>query len=286
MKRIRTILLPTDFSETADNAVRFAMDLAGDEPVQFVLYHAFMPYESVFAGSSDAARRENREEQKQIQADMDKKLERYLQTHPGRNIVTVIDRGVETRQMIAYAKKHKVDLIVMGTIGASGLKEKLLGSVTAEIISRGPCPVMAVPNGSSYKGVSKVLMPTSFRLPDIEAAKFLVDFSVTGNSAIHFMHVGRGRRPSAAEKNTMETFQQAVKALMPQSVQSFSWHSGENPEELIVAVSAKEKPDLLVMTTYRKRGFFARFFHSSMTRKVAHHTHIPLLAYPVGSPDA
>lgn len=58
---------------------------------------------------------------------------------------TCFDKWAETRQIISFSKKNKIDLIIMGTTGASSLKEVIIGSVTFEIIVNSVCPVLAAP---------------------------------------------------------------------------------------------------------------------------------------------
>jgi nucleotide-binding universal stress UspA family protein len=282
MKNIKTILLPTDFSTTANNAMRFALEFGGSTP-HYILFHAYMPYESVFGG--DVSAKENQAELEEVKAELEKRRLAMLAINPNANVSVVAEKGVESRCMLSFVKKQGVDLILMGTIGATGIKEKLLGSVTADIIAKSTCPVIAVPSTYRFKGVSKVLMPTGFRLQDIDAARFLFGFSVTKNADLHFIHVGKGKQPSAAENELMETFQKTVNTLIRNKKRYITWHVGDEAASQIAAISEKEKPDLLVMTTYKRKGFFDRIFHASTTRKVAHHTRIPLLVFPVGTDE-
>jgi hypothetical protein len=75
-------------------------------------------------------------------------------------IETCIDKGGESRQIISYSKKNKIDFIIMGTTGASSLKELLIGS----IIVNSDCSVLAVPSNYKYNLIQKMLMPTNYAL--------------------------------------------------------------------------------------------------------------------------
>lgn len=61
------------------------------------------------------------------------------------DIKIFVDRGKEERGILNYARNSKANLIVVGTTGATGLKEKQIGSVTAGIMSKSGCPVIGIP---------------------------------------------------------------------------------------------------------------------------------------------
>jgi nucleotide-binding universal stress UspA family protein len=156
------ILLPTDFSKASLNAIEYALDFASGSNVTLVFYHSFIPFDSVLAG----AREKNREETIKVEQELKNRIEKLKvkmnENFPDVAIETCIDKGAESREIISYSEKNKIDLIVMGTKGASGLKEVLIGSVTSAIIDKSECPVLAVPSDYKFKSIQKILMPTNY----------------------------------------------------------------------------------------------------------------------------
>jgi len=279
MNQIQTVLLPTDFSEHALQASRFALGLFRRAEVRFILYHCFMPFQGSFAGSQ--ADRDNKAEMKQLMGRLHGLRQKLAHEFPEAGIDLKVDKGVESRRIVAWSKKQPFALIAMGTKGAGGLKEKLLGSVTADVIAGSACPVLAVPPNLEPKPFQRVLMPTEFRLEDLEAAHFLSELPASEGISFQFIHIGSHTRPDRQQQRKAATFQAAIAGILPGRQTHFSWHTGEMPENRILEISESTQPDLLLMTTYRRLGLFDNLFKPSTTRKVAHHTRIPLLAYPV-----
>lgn len=279
MNRIQTVLLPTDFSDEALQAARFALGLFRRAEVRFILYHCFMPFQGSFAGSKAA--RDNRAEIKALLGKLHQVRQKLAHEYPEAGIDLKVDKGAESRRIIAWSRKQPAALIAMGTKGAGGIREKLLGSVTADVIAGAACPVLAVPSGIGPATFRRVLMPTAFKLEDLEAAHFLSDLPASDAVSFHFIHIGDHTRQDWRQQRKTATFQAAVAGILPGRETHFSWHTGPTPENRILEISESMQPDLLLMTTFRRSGLLEHLFRSSTTRKVAHHTRIPLLAYPV-----
>ncbi len=279
MNRIQTVLLPTDFSDHSLQAARFALALFRRTEVRFILYHCFTPFQGSFSGTK--AERDNRQEVKKLMGKLLGLRQKLAVDYPEAGIDLKVDKGVESRRINIWSKKQPDGLIAMGTKGARGMKEKLLGSVTADVIAGAACPVLAVPPGLEPRPFQRVLMPTEFRLEDLEAANFLSELPASEGIAFHFIHIGSHTKPDRREQRRTATFQAAMAGILPGKETLFSWHTGDTPENRILEISESVKPDLLLMTTYRRHGLFDNLLHASTTRKVAHHTHIPLLAYPI-----
>jgi nucleotide-binding universal stress UspA family protein len=208
------ILLPTDFSKASLNAIEYALDFASGSNVTLVFYHSFIPFDSVLAG----AREKNREETIKVEQELKNRIEKLKvkmnENFPDVAIETCIDKGAESREIISYSEKNKIDLIVMGTTGASGLKEVLIGSVTSAIIDKSECPVLAVPSNYKFKSIQKILMPTNYALHDLVALKFLFQFSTTNDSTIQFLHVNQKGNPSPQDTELIDTFKDSINRLL------------------------------------------------------------------------
>jgi nucleotide-binding universal stress UspA family protein len=139
------ILVPTDFDETSDRAVKTATDLAGDVKASVTLLHtieipqyayanfgATLPPPDLLSALEVAARRS-----------LDERLEVVRATVPSAN--AIVTTGVPWRQILAAIADRQVDLVVMGTHGRHGLGHALLGSVAEKIVRTSPVPVMTVP---------------------------------------------------------------------------------------------------------------------------------------------
>jgi nucleotide-binding universal stress UspA family protein len=139
MKRIRTILHPTDFSSGSDVAFRYACDLALDYDAKLVVVFAQGPVIPMGAEgvvlSADPA---------ELRAVGEKQLNGIRPTNPAVRIERVYRDGPATGEILATAAEAKADLIVMGTHGRTGIGRLVLGSVAEEVLRKAPCPVLTV----------------------------------------------------------------------------------------------------------------------------------------------
>lgn len=275
------ILLPTDFSKASLNAIEYALNFASGSNAKFIFFHSFVPFNSALSGTPEHNRKEISRVEQDLKIRIEKLMFKMNEKFPDVAIETCIDKGAETQQIISFSKKNKIDLIIMGTTGASGLKELIIGSVTVAIIAKSECPVLAVPAKYKYKTIKKILMPTNYALHDLIALKFLFQFLVTKNAAIHFLHIHPKGKPSLKDIELMEAFKKTINSLFKKKNKEFSLHQGNDAEQCISTLVKKEKIDITVMTTIKRKSLINRIFHSSLTKKMACHTLIPLLAIPI-----
>jgi nucleotide-binding universal stress UspA family protein len=147
MKRIHTILHPTDFSPGSDAAFRYACDLALDYDARLIAVFVQGPVvpiatEGILISNNPVELRELAEQQ----------LNAIRPASPEVRFERVYREGSATIEILATAAEFKADLIVMGTHGRSGIGRLLLGSVTEEVLRKAPCPVLTVKAPVSAKG--------------------------------------------------------------------------------------------------------------------------------------
>ena len=138
---LKRILLPTDFSETAQDAVEYARDLAaGYGATLHLLYVIPDPHTQPWAGAAsgivipDLLTEWETEARGQLAAIELGDLSTVRVTRVGHPFV----------EIVRYAKEHEIDLVVMGTHGRGAVKHMLLGSVAEKVVRTAPCPVLTV----------------------------------------------------------------------------------------------------------------------------------------------
>lgn len=147
MRNIKKILAPTDFSESAREAIAFAVELAGKFGASLTLLHAYqtpaylLPEGSILAGSDLIVDIMNRAGEALEAARHD--LEGQVP------VDTLLVEGLPFVQIVSAAQEGGYDLIVMGTHGRTGLRHVLLGSVAERVVRRAHCPVLTVRQSSA-----------------------------------------------------------------------------------------------------------------------------------------
>jgi nucleotide-binding universal stress UspA family protein len=141
---IKGILFPTDFSEGSSQALQYAVDLTKKYGAKLYVVHVvydvaktagwYVPHVSVDQMYKD------------IQEGAKKELEKFGVEALGevKNIERTVLTGVPHEEVMNFAKKNKIDLIIMGTHGRKGIDRILFGSTAAQIVRFAPCPVLTV----------------------------------------------------------------------------------------------------------------------------------------------
>jgi nucleotide-binding universal stress UspA family protein len=144
MKQFEKILVPVDFSESANQAVKFGIDLAKRYGASLELAYVYQPVayalpEGYVLITPDQLNEILAEFQKQLAAAKAEALAAGVA-----KVEAVVLQGYPIQEIVRRAQEQKVDLIVMGTHGRSGIPRVFLGSVAENVLSSSPCPVLVV----------------------------------------------------------------------------------------------------------------------------------------------
>ena len=145
MIELRRILVPTDFSKFSEVAITYAAALAQKFGAEIHLLHVVQDL-SVFLPEAMEAPPPVALPAEQFLAAARTAMERSMQ-HDALKDLPVrqeIRQGTPFYEIVLYAKEARIDLIVMGTHGHTGLVHVLLGSVTEKVVRKAPCPVLTV----------------------------------------------------------------------------------------------------------------------------------------------
>lgn len=139
MKRIRTILHPTDFSAGSNAAFRYACDLARDSDARLVILHALDAGAPIVADGVILP--SGLDELRELAR---RQLAAFGSADPTIRAGYALREGPVTAEILGAAGELKADLIVMGTHGRTGIGRLFLGSVAEEVLRKAPCPVLMV----------------------------------------------------------------------------------------------------------------------------------------------
>jgi nucleotide-binding universal stress UspA family protein len=269
---ISNIIVPTDFSEAATQAMQYALSLAKKLKASVHVLHinqvamidATMPAETYQMFVKEI------EDQTQ---DQFKKLEKeYLETS-GIKYTCNSKYGFVADEICDFALQQEADLIVLGTTGASGAAEILFGSNASSVVSKTQIPVMVIPKGSTYKDLTRIAYATDYNEPEFPSMMRLIYFAEQYDCPLDIVHV---KSESDRYFNAENNFFKKNKAQFSYPNMSYIDLEKGDVVASINQYVADKNVDLLVMAKHN-RSFFDRLFHSSLSKKMAIHSHIPLL---------
>lgn len=141
---IKSILFPTDFSEGSSQALQYAVDMTKKYGARLYVVHVI--YDIAKATGWYVPHVSMDQMYKDIEEGAKKELERFgVEELSGlKNLERSVVMGVPHEEIINFAKKNKIDIIVMGTHGRKGIDRILFGSTAAQVVRFAPCPVLTV----------------------------------------------------------------------------------------------------------------------------------------------
>ncbi|HEX4201663.1 MAG TPA: universal stress protein [Chthoniobacterales bacterium] len=146
--QLKRILVPTDFSESSERALKYAVRLGAPYKAEVVLLHVFhlKEYLGLLSQKEDIDSATANQVLDASKIGAIEKLEELLRRVDGKAVVVlpILLIGVPFEEIVRYAGEHETDLIVMPTHGRTGLAHFLLGSTTERVISHSACPVLVI----------------------------------------------------------------------------------------------------------------------------------------------
>jgi nucleotide-binding universal stress UspA family protein len=262
------ILVPTDFSDNANNALEFAKKIALKEKASITLIFAFYAVYDFAAQATEIVG--------QIEADAKKALKKSteLGQKTGIEVDYRIVQGTVASAITSLAYREDYDLIVMGTQGASGIKKALIGSNTGHVIKECKVPVLAVPQNAKWENWKKFSI--GLELDKEEEKFFNLLFKLTGhmNLPYEFFHV---KTENSFEKDLgLIGLEEMLKEKFEGKKINFAVESAADVNLGMESYLNKNKGSILVMF-YKNKSFFEYLFNRSTSLEMAYHTHVPLL---------
>jgi nucleotide-binding universal stress UspA family protein len=269
------ILVPTDLSEVSKIAVQYALKIVNKLGGTLTVLHVVI----VIQPTRATMRLQLKSLEKDLMETSREDMEAFVSTI-SKQLKTEVSIQVKVAKGTSFndavkreAKKLRTGLIVMGTKGASGLRKYVLGSNTASVIEVSHVPVLAVPELGEFKSFKNVVYATDLTNVQKEL-KTLIPYLEKFNSTVHLLHVTSSlKEVSGLEKKIDGIVKKAgVTNVICKVIVN------KNIDEAIDYYVVESKADLLTMFTHDV-SFYEKLFNRSMTRKMAFHSKIPLLAF-------
>ncbi|HVI48876.1 MAG TPA: universal stress protein [Chitinophaga sp.] len=273
---MKTILIPTDFSDTAYNAASYALALASQLGTsRIILYHAYeliVPIPDVPTAVPMVNPEDLRESSMEGLEKMKKELAPLLPA--GATVVTRADNTLLAATIDSVCRQEEVDLIVMGITGGSKMEEIFVGSNTIDVVKHTTCPVLITHGNTTFAPIRKIVFACDLRkVADTTPIEPLKKFLGAFNGELHVINIDHESRNFTTD-TPFETLM--LDTLLEDYQPEYHFIDNPNIVQGIVEFAENIHADLII-TIPKKHGLFESIFKRSNTSKLAFKTQIPLL---------
>ncbi len=282
---MKTILVPTDLSVAADNAAKYAVQLAEIMRADVKLCNAItVPTDSVFANAVVWPL----ENYDSLKESMDNELvdacnrlaseeNENVGKHTFPRINSISKPGDVTEVVSEIVKAEQIPLVVMGLSGAGALNRFFLGSNTEKMMECASFPLLLIPLGVSFKKIRKIAFATDFNQHDQETLHSVLSFARNFDAEVMIAHIAD--EVDAEHQKIVDGFLSDITCKANYDKIYYRHVKSVDVEEGLKWICDQSFADMIVMS-HGQHGFIDSFFSGSYTKKLARHVNIPLLVYP------
>lgn len=280
---MKNILIPTDFSENAWNATRYAIELFQNEECVFHLLNTYTPAiaSSRFMSASVSAGAMADSAHSFSQRGLKNVVKRVHETYdfPNHTFELISSFSLLVDEIKETVESHDIDLIVAGTKGASGMEEVFMGSNTVRIIKGvKDCPVLAVPQNFEFSMPTEIAFATDFnRFYTESELQPLIDMANMFNAVIRIVHV----QYQIQALTELQQFNLSMLRKYLKDVEHYVHTVSElNSVSKTLEVFSEELDIHLLAMLHYQHSYMERMTREPVVKRVAFHTQIPILVIP------
>ncbi|GAA4269934.1 universal stress protein [Hyunsoonleella aestuarii] len=276
---MKNVLLPTDFSENSWNAIKYAVRFFHRETCNFYLLHVNRLSDNFMNGSPYIANEDVLEEvyiksSKQKLRKILRRIATGFETNKIHRFYSLSDYDFFIESIRKHVEEKNIDIIVMGTKGATGLKKIIVGSNTGDVITKVKCSILSVPEKAEFVKIEEIAFPTDFSLTyDIQILHPLSDILENHKAALRILHISK-------KKTNLNYDQKRNSELLDdyfnQIEHSFHYLTNKGIEDAIQCFTESRNTNMICMVAKNLNYFQQILFHSKI-EEISYHTEIPFL---------
>ncbi|WP_298317372.1 universal stress protein [uncultured Aquimarina sp.] len=275
---MKNILIPTDFSENSWNSVTYALSFFKKVKCNFHLLHV-SPYQEVigsdsfFESKDHVVEKATRSDKEQMQLLL-KKIQK-LPLNTKHRFFTIYEHIFFVDTIRKHVEEKNIDFIVMGTKGASGLKEKTIGSNTGDVITKVKCPVLVIPEKARYNNINEIAFPTDYNIfYRNKVLNTITEVLNLNHAALRILHISKKEKELSELQKKNKDFLNDY--LGENEEHSFHFLSNPNIEQAVQCFIESRNIGMITMVA-KNLNFFQRILFHPTVEKISYHTRIPFL---------
>lgn len=275
----KKILLPTDFSKNSWNAIVFAVELYKNQECEFYILNTFNA--TGYALDSMMVPEPGERIYEELKEKSDKGLAKILERlgireeNSNHKYIAVSQFNTLLEAIRDMVEKKDIEMIVMGTQGATDAKNVIYGSNAVLVMEKiRNCPVLAIPKEVKFKEPKEIVFPTSFKTHvKRRELDFLIEIAQYNNSSIRILHVTDKEKLTPEQENNKQLLEEYFDTL------DHSFHTLHNID-LKSALSCFVESRHIDMITFinKKHNFFGSILSRPMVKDLGYHSKVPVLA--------
>lgn len=275
---MRKILIPTDFSENAMNAIKYALELFKYDISEFYIMHTYQ--DEIYADQGLLTQETLKEVTRIISNRSKERLEETIN-----QIKSISPNPKHTYNMLSYnmmlvdcadkiVDENSMDIIVMGTHGMTNDRKLTFGSHTLQVLKYVQCPVLAIPVNYKYTQPKHILFPTDYMIPyKRRELKLLCEIATPFRAIINMLYISKSDKLSIRQKNNKDF----INGELSKNQINFITINNKNITNAIYVYIKENVIDMLVMVNTR-HSFLKNILFQSTIDELSLHLDIPFLA--------
>lgn len=281
---MKKILVPVDFFGNSMKAARYAAMLAEKSGAALSIFHVFEDVADLAQQPFSLGEKYFEEIQIARLQDLEDSRKKLAAEFPSVVIETTMEKGSSIDTILRFAGKCLPDLLVMGTKGASGMKELLIGSIAAGVIGQSKWPVLTIPDEYEKGLIDAIVVTTNHFEKNTLLLKPVIDIAGLFSAAVHvvvFVDTDTAVAVDYTNNNwELNNYVDLLKKTFPEITFKAELIDGKEFEPAVENYYKANEADIIAMFTYHKNTW-ERIWKRSVTKKMAYHSKIPILAIPV-----
>lgn len=276
---MKRILVPVDFSKEAENAARVAADIARKTKSEIYLVHMLeLPVNTV-----DPAEMSSISSEPQIIYFMKlahEKFEKFINLpfFKGLKVIESVQFQHAFSGIISESEKNKIDLIVMGSQGASGLQEMFIGSNTEKVVRKSKIPVLVIKKDNKEFDVKDMIFASDFNKESKSTFHRVIDFAELFDAKIHLLYIN-----TIHNFNTTKNIETRIAKFMDDFTfdnYTTNIYNDISIEKGILSFARDMNADLIALNTHGRSGL-SQLFNGSIGQELANHALRPVITFKI-----
>ena len=272
--QINSILIPTDFSDLSESALKVGIAIAKRQNARVTLLHVvdllpnLLPTQVLLSDPQEVL---SRMEEKL------KELSEKIRKDTGIKVVVKALKGTPSDLICKFAYEENISLIVMGTHGVSGLREFFIGSEAFKVVKNATCPVLTIPGNWQKTDFEKVLFPVRLRPGNLDTYFYARPIIEKNNSELFLLGLYEQKKEMVEEE--ISTSINKVKQQLDNDKVVFKSEISQSKDfpAKTIEIAMKYEADLIILAANLDHDFKA-YFVGPFVQQVVNHSRLPVLS--------